>query len=314
MRVGIPRETAAGEGRVAATPSAVRALVDRGHVVCVEQGAGVASGFADDDYLHAQAELLPTAEDVWDRAERVWKVAAPSEHERTLLRPGQSVAALFHGSPLPPTGVEAIRLEAWSPSGGDAPVRVAMSEIAGRLAVEAASFALQRAHGGRGILLGGVPGVPPAEVAVLGAGVAGAVAARFAAATGAAVTVLDLDVARLRALPGLRTALATPAAIERALALSDVVIAAVRAPSGPAPRVATRAHLALMQPGAVVVDLSILDGGAFATTPTTSLDAPLAVVDDIVFIGVPNFPGGVPRTSSPALSAAALPAILASLG
>lgn len=313
MRIGIPRETAPGEGRVAASPSAVRALVERGHAVYVEQGAGEASGFGDDEYIHAQAELLPTAEDVYDRAERVWKVAAPSDHERTLLRPGQEVAALFHAAPPLPEGVRTIRLEAWAPPGRDAPVRVAMSEIAGRLAVEAASVALQRPHGGRGTLLGGVPGVPPAEVAILGAGVAGAVAARAAAATGASVTVLDLDIARLRPLSGVRTALATPAAVERALALSDVVIAAVRAADGPAPRVATRAHLALMAPGAVVVDLAILDGGAFDATPVTTLDAPLAVVDDIVFVGVPNFPGGVPRTASLALSAAALPAMIATL-
>lgn len=314
MRIGIPRETGPGEGRVAATPSTVRALVERGHLVVVEQGAGAASGLVDDEYIRAGAEIAPTAEDVYDRGELLWKVLPPSDHERTLLVPGQRVAALLHAAPALPDGVASLALERWRDRDGSAPVRAAMSEIAGRLAVEAASVALQRAHGGRGLLLGGVPGVPPAEVAILGAGVAGATAARLAAAMGASVTVLDVDVNRLRAMVGLRTALATPAAVERALALSDVVIAAVRDEQGRSPRLATREHLALMNPGTVVVDLSIVDGGAFASTPVTSLEAPAQVVDGIVHVGVPNFAGGVPRTASLALGPAALPAVIEAAG
>jgi alanine dehydrogenase len=310
MRISILRETTWGEARVSAVPSAVRALVAAGHSVLVEQHAGLASGFADDEYIRAGAEISPTAEEAVDRAELIWKVLPPSDHEARLLRPGQRVAALFHALPTPTVeGVTRVALEA------DPAVRVAMGEIGGRLAVEAASVALQRQNGGRGLLLGGLPGVEAARVCVLGAGTAGAVAARLAAAMGAGVDVLDVDVDRLRALhsPGLRTRMATAHQVERALADADVVVAAVRTPDG-APRLATRAHLALMQPGAVVVDLSILDGGAFESTPRTTLDAPTAIVDGIVHIGVPNLAGAVPRTASVALSQAAFPVVRAALG
>jgi alanine dehydrogenase len=311
VRIGVLKETFVGEGRVAATPSAVRALVADGGAVFVEQGAGAASGFADDAYIQAGAEIAPTAEEVFDRAEAVWKVLPPSPHEARLLRPGQHLFALLHrlsaGVGTPPQGVHPHDLLA------SEAVRAAMSEIAGRLSVEAASHALQRQNGGRGLLLGGVPGVEPAELVVIGAGVAGSGAAVLAAAVGASVRVLDTDVTRLRALaarvPGLRTSIATPAAVERALAFADVVIAAVRDEQGGAPRVATRDHLALMQPGSVVVDLSITDGGAFASTPVTDLEVPAVEVDGVVHIGVPNFPGAVPRTASSALSQAALPLV-----
>jgi alanine dehydrogenase len=312
MRVGIPRETGEGEGRVAASPSAVRGLCAAGHELWLEQGAGSISGFSDAEYIRAGAAIAPTAEELFDRAEWVWKVGAPSPHERTLLRGDQCVAALFHAAPTGPWSH--LSLERASAAGGGSPVLAAMSEIAGRLAVDAATVAL--ASGGRGILLGGVPGVEASRVVVLGAGTAGASAARVASAVGADVEVLDVDVARLRALrlPGVRTLLATAHQVERALIHADVVIAAVRGPNGECPRVCTRAHLSLMQPGAVVVDLSIVDGGAFESTPVTSLQAPARLVDGIVHIGVPNFAGGVPRTASLALSQAALPFMLAALG
>jgi len=317
MQIGLLRETAPDEARVAAAPSAVRVLTQAGHIVLVEQSAGLASGYGDDDYIRAGAEIAPTAEEVFDRAALLWKVQRPSRHEATLLRPGHLVAALFHAGPALPEGVRALAVERLRSANGEAPALAAMSEIAGRLAVEAASVALGRAQGGRGLLLGGVPGVAPSEVVVLGAGVAGRGAATLASAMGASVTLLDEDLGRLLAavgphgISGLRTLVATPAAIERALATADVVIAAVRDARGDAPRLATLAHLALMQPGAVVVDLSILDGGAFESTPLTSLSSPAALVDGIVHIGVPNFAGGVPRTASPALSQATLPFVLA---
>lgn len=312
MRVAIPRETAEGEGRVAASPSAVRALVSAGHELRVEQGAGVPSGFSDDEYIRAGAQIAPTAEECLDHGELVWKVLRPSVHEARGLRPGQRVAACFHAGPAA-EGYVPLPLERLRAPSGAAPVLAAMSEIAGRLAVDAATVALAAPSGGRGILLGGVPGVAPARVVVLGAGTAGRVAARVAAAVGADVEVLDVDVERLRSLhgAGVRTLWATPHHVERALVHADVVIAAVRDERGAAPRLATRAHLALMQPGAVVVDLSITDGGAFESTPRTTLEAPAALVDGIVHIGVPNFAGGVPRTASLALSQAALPFILA---
>jgi alanine dehydrogenase len=312
MRVGIPRETGEGEGRVAASPSAVRSLCAAGHEVWLEQGAGAPSGFSDDEYIRAGASLAPTAEEVFDRAEAMWKVGAPSAHERTLLKASTTLLSLKHTAEDGPW--RWIALETARAADGSRPVLAAMSEIAGRLAVDAATVAL--ASHGRGILLGGVPGVEPARVVVIGAGVAGSHAARVASAVGADVEVLDTDVSRLRALrlPGVRTLLATAHQVERALIHADVVIAAVRHEQGGCPRVATRAHLALMQPGAVVADLSIVDGGAFESTPTTTIDAPTALVDGIVHIGVPNFAGGVPRTASLALSQAATNFVLAALG
>lgn len=325
MRIGVLRETYAGEGRVAATPSAARVLADAGHEVLVEQNAGAASGFADDEYIRGGAEIAPSAEDIFDRCEALWKVMRPSAHERGLLRPGHRLFALLHAGPALPEGVLGTALERLTDADArTAPALAAMSEIAGRLAVVMATQALQRPNAlvgsarenaGRGLLLGGVPGVEAATVVVIGAGVAGRCAAALATAMGASVRVLDVDVGRLRALPGVQTLIATPHAVERALALADVVIACVRSGDGRAPRVATRAHLALMQPGSVVVDLSIADadpgtGGAFESTPLTSLAAPIACVDGIFHVGVPNFAGAVPRTASVALSQAALPFVL----
>lgn len=267
----------------------------------IEQDAGVRSGFGDDEYIRAGAEIVPTAEELVDRAELVWKVLGPSEHEHTLLHGGQRLVALLPIPVVLPEGVIAHDGLAWPGRQSEFPVRVAMSEIAGRLAVEAASHSLQQPNGGRGLLLGGVPGVPPAEVVVLGAGVAGRGATDLALALGARVTVLDISVPALRAVR--TTALvATPSAIERAIAVADVVIAAVRVPGERAPRLCQRAHLALMAPGAIVVDLAIAEGGAFETTRLTTLADPARLIDGIVHIGVPNFPGAVPRTSSVALS------------
>lgn len=308
--VGVPRETAADEGRIAATPAAVRALVNAGRTVLVEQEAGSASGFSDEEYLRAGAELVPTAEELYGRSDRIWKVCRPEGHELSLLRPEHQLLCLVHDGPPLPCRVNAA--EKLQNPRGDAPVRAAMAEIAGRLAVEAASQALQLVQGGRGLLLGGVPGVDPAEVVVIGIGTAGRAAASLASAMGASVTALDLDLSRLRALglPGVRTVVANAHSVERALARADVVIAAVRDAQGAAPRLAGRGHLALMAPGAVVVDLSILDGGAFATTPRTTLSRPAELVDGIVHIGVPNLPGAVPRTSSVAYAIACLPWML----
>ena len=231
MMIGVLRETWPGEARVGATPSAVRSLVQAGHPVIVEQSAGVASGFADDDYLRAGAEIAPTAEEAVDRAALLWKVLRPSAHEVGLLRtraagpdrPAHTLFALMHAGAGLPDGISVIAAERLVDAAGARPVLAAMSEIAGPLAVGMAAAALGRASGGRGLLLGGVAGVPPAEVVVIGAGVAGRGAAALAAAMGASVTLLDTDLARLRAvvgpggIPGLRTMLATPYAVERAL-------------------------------------------------------------------------------------------------
>ncbi len=326
MRISIPRETWPCEARVAATPSAVHLLILEGHSVIVEQNAGSASGFADDAYIIAGAEIAPTPEETFDRGEWIWKVLRPTAHESRLLRAGQALFACLHvGEPLP-EGVRAIAAERAQLGTESPPVLAAMSEIAGRLAVGIASHVLQRQHGGRGLFLGGVTGVESARVVVIGAGNAGRAAVRMAAAMGAEVVALDTDIGRLRALGEhvrVGTLYATAHNVERALATADVVIAATRATDadhdalsamGPrAPRVATRAHLALMQPGAVIVDLSITDGGAFESTPVTSLDSPSRLLDGVVHVGVPNLPGGVPRTASIALSQAALPILRALL-
>jgi alanine dehydrogenase len=307
MRIGIPRETWSCETRVAGTPSAVRALREAGHHVVVEQDAGAASGFTDTAYIQAGATIAPTAEELYSRAELAWKVMVPSEHERRLLRPGTRVAAWWHRS-APPEGVSALALDAHPPT------RASMSVIAGRRAVEEASVLLQHHHGGRGLLLGGLPGVWPAVVVVLGAGIAGRAAASLAAAVGARVIVLDADLALLAGpgLAGATTLVASPHHVERAVVDADVIIGAVRGPAGP--RVLSRSHLALVQPGAVLVDLAVADGGVFESTPTTTLDAPAQLVDGVVHVGVPNLAGGVGRTASLALSQASVGAILAAAG
>ena len=301
MIVGIPKETLPGEGRVACVPSGVRTLRAAGHAVLIEQDAGLRSGFGDDEYIRAGAEVVGTAEDLYERAALIWKVLAPSTYESSLFRGGQRLLALLPRGAALPKDARAVDGLLWPGPAGDFPARVAMSEIAGRLAVEAASHVLQQPNGGRGLLLGGVAGVPPAEVVILGAGVAGRGAADLALGMGARVTVLDTSLPALRALRT-TTLVATPAAIERAIAQADVVIAAVRVPGEPAPRLCRAAHLTLMQPGAVVVDLSIAEGGAFETTPHTSLHEPSVIVNGIVHIGVSNFAGAVPRTASVALS------------
>lgn len=307
MRIGIARESWSCETRVAATPSAARTLVEAGHRVVVEQDAGAASGFTDTAYIQAGAEIAPTAEELYARADLAWKVMAPNEHERRLLRAGTTVAAWWHRA-SPPEGVTALPLDA------HAPTRASMSVIAGRRAVEEASVLLQHHHGGRGLLLGGLPGVFPAVVVVLGAGMAGRAAAALAAAVGARVIVLDADLGALGALhlPGATTLLASAHHVERAIVDADVIVGAVRGPAGP--RVLSRAHLALLQPGTVLVDLAVADGGVFESTPTTTLEAPGVLVDGVVHVGVPNLAGGVGRTASLALSQASVATILAAAG
>lgn len=271
----------------------------------------------------AGAEIAPTPEECFDRGEWIWKVLRPTTHEARQLRAGQTIFACLHVGDALPEGVRGVAAERACVGGGDPPVLAAMSEIAGRLSVGVASHVLQRQHGGRGLFLGGVAGVESSRVVVIGAGSAGRAAVEVAAGMGADVVALDTDIAKLRALgerSRVGTLYATAHNVERALATADVVIAATRAASGDggeravgvrAPRVATRAHLALMQPGAVIVDLSIADGGAFESTVVTTLDAPSFVIDGVVHVGVPNLPGGVPRTASIALSQAALPLIRA---
>lgn len=327
MRIGVPKEIQAQEQRVALTPAGVRRLSGAGNPVLVERGAGAGSGFADDEYIGAGAEIVPTAEELWGRAELVWKVEAPLPSECAYLRAGQLLFCFLHLAAdraltlsLLKSGVIAFSCETVQKN-GRLPLLAPMSEVAGRLAVQAGARCLELHNGGRGVLLGGVPGVAPARVAVLGGGVAGRNAATLAAGMGADVTVLDLDADVLRHLEELdrgriKTLFSSAETLETALSDADLLIGALLLPGARCPRLVSRAHLSLMKPGAVLVDLAIDQGGVAETSRPTTHAEPAYIVDGIVHFAVPNLPGAVPRTSTPALANASLPygLVLAGLG
>ena len=322
MQIGCPKEIKVREDRVGITPSAAREAVAHGHRVLVETGAGLGAGFADADYAAAGAEIAAGAEEVFARAELVVKVKEPLAEERARLREGQLLFAYLHLAADPDqtrelmaSGVTAIAYETVTDAGGGLPLLAPMSEVAGRLAPQVGAWALQKVNGGRGVLLGGVPGVAPAEVVVLGGGVAGAQAARIAAGMGADVTVLDLSLPRLRHLaeagPRLRTLHASAGNIEAAVAAADLVIGAVLIPGAAAPTLVSRAQLGGMRPGAAIVDVAIDQGGCFETSRPTTHEDPIYRVDGIVHYCVANMPGAVARTSTLALGNATLTFLLA---
>jgi alanine dehydrogenase len=319
MRVGVPREIKSQEYRVGLTPGAVREYVAAGQSVIVESGAGAGIGAGDAVYEKAGAVIAKSAAEIFAEAEMIVKVKEPQPEEWQRLSPGQILFTYLHLAPDPrqaagllESGVTAVAYETVTDAQGHLPLLAPMSEVAGRLAIEAAGMALQRFNGGRGMLIGGVPGVEPARVAVLGGGVVGTHAARMAAGLGADVTVLDKSLPRLRALDEIfggrvKTRFATGEAIEEAVFAADAVIGAVLVPGASAPKLVTRAMLKHMKPGAVVVDVAIDQGGCFETSkPTTHAD-PVYVVDGIVHYCVANMPGSVPLTSSHALNHATLP-------
>jgi alanine dehydrogenase len=323
MRIGVPREIKAGEHRVGLTPESVRVLAARGHRVLVESGAGAGIGASDADYRAAGAAIVAGAAEVFGEAELVVKVKEPLAPERALLRRGQALFTYLHLAPdaeqareLLASGAVAIAYETvTSPSGG-LPLLAPMSEVAGRMSVQVAAHFLEREQGGRGVLLSGATGVPAAGVLVLGAGVVGANAARVAARMGARVCVLsrsEAPLARLATEAGaaLRTGLATADAIGRELAQADAVIGAALLPGALAPRLVTRAALGSMRAGAVLIDVSIDQGGCFETSRPTTHAAPVYTVDGILHYCVANMPGAVPRTSTYALNHATLPFVLA---
>ncbi len=323
MRIGIPKEIKTHEYRVGATPHSVRELVAHGHTVLVQQGAGAAIGLPDEQYRAAGAEVVGAAEEVFARAELIVKVKEPQPHECRLLRPDQVLFTYLHLAADPDqarlllaSGATAIAYETvTSPSGG-LPLLAPMSEVAGRMAIQAGATYLEKPRGGAGVLLGGVPGVAPGRVAILGGGVVGYNAARMAVGLGAEVTVADTSIERLRRLDELfagriRTRHATAGAIEALVLKSDLTIGAALVPGARAPRLVRRDWLARMQPGSVLVDVSIDQGGCFETSrPTTHAD-PTFVVDGVVHYCVANMPGAVARTSTFALNAATLPFVLA---
>ncbi|HEX5645789.1 MAG TPA: alanine dehydrogenase [Nitrospira sp.] len=322
MMIGIPKEIKDHEYRVSLTPDGVAALRQAGHEVWVESSAGQGSGFTDDEYRQAGASIAVSKEEVFQRADLIVKVKEPLLVECPLFRPGQVLFTYLHLAAFPELTktlldkkITAIAYETTIAKDGSLPMLKPMSEIAGRMSVQVGAQYLEKIHGGRGVLLAGVPGVTPGHVVVLGAGVVGTSALRIAAGMGAQVTVLNLDVERLRYLDDLYggriiTRAASAAAIEQAVCDADLVIGAVLVPGAKAPKLVSRAVVARMKPGAVVVDVSVDQGGCFETTKPTTHSDPVYAVDGVLHYCVANMPGIVPRTSTCALTNATLPYLL----
>jgi alanine dehydrogenase len=323
MRIGIPKEIKVHECRVSATPAAVREMVAHGHAVAVQAGAGAGSGFSDDDYRGAGAGIAATAADVFEGADLIVKVKEPQPDECRMLREDQVLFTYLHlaADPLQAellcqSGCTAIAYETVTDDAGTLPLLAPMSEIAGRMSVQVGAASLENTHGGRGMLLGGVPGALPARVVVIGGGVVGYNAASMAVGLGADVTVLDKSVDRLRRLDEmfrgrLKTCYATLGTTEELVNEADLVIGAVLIPGAAAPKLVRRGQLARMKPGAVLVDVAIDQGGCFETSRATTHDDPTYIVDGIVHYCVANMPGAVARTSTAALGNATLPFVLA---
>ncbi|MBH0188917.1 MAG: alanine dehydrogenase [Nitrospira sp.] len=319
MIIGVPKEIKDHEYRVSLTPEGASALCRAGHEVWVEPSAGQGSGFADDEYRKAGASIAGSKEDVFEKAGLIVKVKEPLLAECHLFRPGQVLFTYLHLAAFPDLTqvllekkVTAIAYETTEAKNGSLPMLKPMSEIAGRMSVQVGAHYLEKTHGGRGVLLHGVPGVESGKVVVLGAGVVGTSAIRIAVGMGAQVTVINLDVERLRYLDELYrgrlvTCVASPAAIERAVCEADLVIGAVLVPGAQAPKMVSRAVVSRMKPGSVVVDVSVDQGGCFETTKPTTHSEPIYVVDGVVHYCVANMPGIVPRTSTLALTNATLP-------
>jgi len=323
MLVGCVKEIKPQEFRVGMTPAAVREVAGHGHGVVIEAGAGIGAGFADADYAAAGARVVESAAEVWASAEMVVKVKEPQALERAQLRKGQVLFTYLHLAPDPEqthdlmtSGATCIAYETVTDRAGGLPLLAPMSEVAGRLAPQVGAWTLQKANGGRGVLLGGVPGVLPAKVVVIGGGVVGTQAARVAAGMGADVTVLDRSLPRLRYLDDVfgsvfRNAYASAAEVAAQVAAADLVIGAVLVPGAAAPKLVSRAQLASMKPGAAIVDVAIDQGGCFETSRATTHQDPIYEVDGIMHYCVANMPGAVARTSTMALGNATLPFVVA---
>jgi alanine dehydrogenase len=319
MRVGVPKEIKVQEYRVGLTPGTAREYVAAGHSVVVETNAGAGIGATDEAYRKVGAKIADTAAEIFASADMIVKVKEPQAAEWSRLREGQILFTYLHLAPDPEqarglmaSGCTAIAYETVTDAKGGLPLLAPMSEVAGRLSIEAAGYALKRSAGGRGLLLGGVPGVVPARVVVIGGGVVGTHAARMAVGLGAEVSVLDRSLPRLRELDELfggrvRTRFSTIEAIEQEVFAADVVIGAVLVPGASAPKLVTREMLKSMRQGSVIVDVAIDQGGCFETSRATTHADPTYVVDGIIHYCVANMPGAVPLTSSQALNNATLP-------
>ncbi len=319
MHIGVPKEIKPQEHRAGLTPASVREFVAHGHRVSVQSGVGAGIGCDDAQYREAGAAVLPDAASVFAQAEMVVKVKEPQAQEIAMLRAGQLLFTYLHLAPDPEqtqgllaSGCTAIAYETITDAQGRLPLLAPMSEVAGRMATQVGAVTLQKAHGGRGVLLGGVPGVAPGKVVVLGGGVVGTHAAKMAVGLGAEVTMLDRSVARLRELDDLfggrvKLVYASAHEVEAAALAADLVIGAVLVPGASAPKLLSRTQIARMQPGSVLVDVAIDQGGCFETSRATTHDDPTYVVDGVVHYCVANMPGAVARTSTWALNNATLP-------
>jgi alanine dehydrogenase len=323
MIVGVPREIKDSEYRVGLVPSTVKELTANGHQVMVQHGAGLGAGLADADYLSVGAEISARAEEIYARAELIVKVKEPLALERKQLRPGQLLFTYLHLAADPEqtadllaSGVIAIAYETVTSAQGTLPLLTPMSEVAGRMAPHVGARCLEKENGGRGVLLGGVPGVPPADVVVLGGGVAGSHAALIAAGMGATVTVIDRNPEVLRRISNqlgarVRTVFSTSDAIATLCRRADLVIGSVLIPGAAAPKLITAETVRTMKAGAVIVDIAIDQGGCAATSHPTTHSRPTYTVDDVVHYCVTNMPGAVARTSTFALNNVTLPFVLA---
>ncbi|MDV3125168.1 alanine dehydrogenase [Mycobacterium sp. 21AC1] len=322
MRVGIPTEVKNNEYRVAITPAGVAELTRRGHDVIIQAGAGDGSAISDRDFKAAGAEIIATADEVWAEADLLLKVKEPIESEYSRMREGQTLFTYLHlaasracTDALLASGTTSIAYETVQTSDGALPLLAPMSEVAGRLSAQVGAYHLMRSHGGRGVLMGGVPGVAPAEVVVIGGGTAGYNAARVAAGMGAQVTVFDLNINKLREVDGefggrIQTRYSATLELEDAVKRADLVIGAVLVPGAKAPKLVTNAMVAHMKSGAVLVDIAIDQGGCFEDSRPTTHDDPTFSLHDTLFYCVANMPGAVPRTSTFALTNATMPYVL----
>ncbi|MBK1723876.1 alanine dehydrogenase [Thiocystis violacea] len=323
MDVGVPREIKNHEYRVGLTPASVKELTVHGHRVLVETAAGAAIGFGDDAYISAGAEVVASADVLFERSELIVKVKEPLAVERARLRAHQTLFTFLHLAPDPEqtrdlmaSGALCIAYETVTDAAGRLPLLAPMSEVAGRLSIQAGAHCLEKAQGGRGVLLGGVPGVEPGRVTILGAGVVGRNALAMAVGLGAEVSVLDRSLAALRAIDDrfgnrARTLLATRDAVEQCVSRADLVIGAVLVPGATTPKLVTRDMVGRMQPGSVLVDVAIDQGGCFETSHPTTHQAPTFEVEGVVHYCVANMPGAVARTATLALNNATLPYVLA---
>ncbi len=319
MLIGVPKEIKNHEYRAGLAPSSARELIEQGHSVMVQSLTGMGIGATDDDYRAVGAQVVDTAEEIFASAEMIVKVKEPQPGECAMLREGQVLFTYLHLAPDPEqtrllleSGVTAIAYETVTGPRGGLPLLAPMSEVAGRLAAQAGAHCLEKAQGGNGTLLGGVPGVAPAKVLIIGGGVVGENAAYIAKGMGAEVTILDRSVARLRELDmdyagRVRLVYSTTGALEEYALSADLVIGAVLLPGAAAPKLITRDLISRMRPGSVVVDVAIDQGGCLETSKATTHEKPTYIVDDVVHYCVANMPGAVPRTSTYALNNVTLP-------